>query len=149
MQAHIENIPAYRIVYMSRIGPYGAQNYKLMQDMKQWIQNHGLWNENGVIYAIAQDNAVLTPPEKCRYDVCFITDAAFDDNTVSHGALPAGKNLVYEIIHIADEVQRFYCELGNSLEMNGEQMDERRPILERYQFARVEKGYCEFCVPIL
>ena len=66
MQIQIENIHPSPIVYMRRIGEYGEQNYKLMQNMKQWIQAHNLWNEEGVIYGIAQDNAAFTPPEQCR-----------------------------------------------------------------------------------
>jgi len=150
MQTHIENIPSSPIAYMQRIGAYGEQNYKLMQEMKQWIKDHNLWSEKGVIYGIAQDNIATTPPEKCRYDVCFVTDLAFKkDKAIHHGTLPTGKYLICKVVHTSDEVQRFYSGLLEIIEREGKQIDESRPILERYQFTLVEKGYCEFCVPIL
>lgn len=149
MQTTFENIPSISVVYMRRIGPYGEQNYKLMQDMKQWIQKYNLWDENSVIYGIAQDNIAITVPEKCRYDVCFVTDSIFTDNNIHHGTLPTGIYLVCEVLHTANEVQCFYAALDNILSKKGKRFDESRPILERYQFALVEKGYCEFCIPIL
>jgi len=149
MQVHIENIPPSAIVYMRHIGSYGERNYKLMQDMKQWIQDRNLWSEEGVIYGIAQDNASLTSPDKCRYDVCFVTDSTFEDEAIHHGTLPTGTYLVFKVIHTADEVQRFYVGLGDAMAKEEKQIDEQCPILERYQFSLIEKGYCEFCVPIL
>jgi len=149
MQSHIENIPTLSVVYMRRIGSYGEQNYKLMQDMKQWVQNQNLWNENGIIYGIAQDNVAVTPPDDCRYDVCFVTDSTFEDNAINYGKLPSGTYLVFEIPHTAEEVQRFWGSLGEKLAKEEKQLDDSRPILERYQIALVEKGFCEFCVPIL
>lgn len=148
MQIHTENIPAHKVVYMRRIGAYGEQNYKLMQDMKEWIQGQNLWGSNGTMYGIAQDNAVTTPPKQCRYDVCFVTDTVFDDTAVEHGKLPSGTYLVFEIPHTAEDVGRFWSSIGEVTVKEGKQIDESRPILERYQFGLVEKGYCEFCVPI-
>ncbi|MCL2574458.1 MAG: GyrI-like domain-containing protein [Defluviitaleaceae bacterium] len=149
MKMYIENIPQSHIAYMRRVGVYGEQNYKLMQDMKRWVHERDLWNSEGVIYGIAQDNAAQTLPEKCRYDVCFVTNSVFEDEFIHYGMLPTGKYLVCEIIHTADEVQHFYSNLMSVLSIEGERIDESRPILERYQFLLVEKGYCEICVPIL
>ncbi|MFP3155824.1 GyrI-like domain-containing protein [Lachnospiraceae bacterium ZAX-1] len=150
MQARIENITAQSIVYMRQIGPYGgAQNFQLMENMKQWIRNQNLWNETGIIYGIAQDDATVTPPEKCRYDVCFVTETDFQDNTIRHGKLPHGAYLVFEVLHTADDVKHFWETIGDILAQEKRQIDENRPVLERYQIGLVEKGYCEFCIPIL
>jgi len=149
MQIHVENIPASPIVYMRRTGAYGEQNYKLMQDMKEWIRGQNLWGGNGTIYGIAQDNAATTPPEQCRYDVCFLTDKVLEDTAIQRGTLPSGIYLIFEVLHTADEVRRFWGSIGEALTKENKQLDESRPILERYQFALVENGYCEFCVPIL
>jgi DNA gyrase inhibitor GyrI len=148
MQAVIEKIPALPVVYMRRTGCYGEQNYKLMQDMKHWIQSHDLWSNDGVIYGIAQDNIEMTPPENCRYDVCFVTDSVFNDDIIQYGSLPAGAYIVYQILHTADEVQHFYAALNTDLTTAGKEIDNSRSIMERYQFSLVEKGYCEFCIPI-
>ena len=149
MKIHVENIPASKIVYMRCTGAYGEQNYKLMQDMKEWIRSQNLWNDNGTVYGIAQDNAVITLPEQCRYDVCLVTDRLFDDTSIHHGELPSGAYLVFEILHTAEEVGRFWGSIDEALQQEGKQIDNSRPILERYQILLVEKGYCEFCVPIL
>lgn len=149
MQIHVENIPASPLIFMRRTGEYGEQNFKLMQDMKEWIQAHNLWNESDTIYGIAQDNAATTAPEQCRYDVCLVTEQVFEDDTIQRGTLPAGTYLVCEIPHTSDAVQHFWGSVGEVLAEEGKAIDESRPILERYQFAFVEKGYCEFCIPIL
>lgn len=150
MQAHIENITAQPIVYMRQTGSYGGvQNFQLMESMKQWIRNRNLWNETGTIYGIAQDNAAVTSPEKCRYDVCFVTETDFQDDTIHHGTLPPGAYLVFEVLHTVDEVKRFWGTIGDVLAQEKRQINESRPVLERYQIRLVEKGYCEFCIPVL
>ncbi len=149
MQIRKENIPPLSVVYMRRIGPYGEQNYELMQVMKQWVKENNLWTENGVIYAIAQDNAETTSPERCRYDVCFVTETSTKDSSVYNGALPSGNYLIFEIPHTVSDVQQFYASIGEHLFREQVQFDSSRPILERYQFQLVENGYCEFCVPVL
>ncbi|NLO84410.1 MAG: DNA gyrase inhibitor [Clostridiales bacterium] len=148
MNTHVENIPAHSILYMRRTGPYGAENYQLMQTMKDWITKHDLWEEGSSIYGIAQDNPT-TQPEKCRYDVCFVTETLILDEVVHQGTLPAGEHLVFEILHTAEEVKRFWGSIGDALAHEDRLPDGSRPVLERYQFSLVEKGYCEFCVPIL
>lgn len=150
MKLHVENITAQPIVYMRHVGPYGgSQNFQLMENMKQWVSKHNLWSEAGILYGIAQDNAAITPPEKCRYDVCFVIEPDFKDDTIQHGTLPPGAYLVFELLHTTDEVQRFWGSLGDILAQEKRQIDESRPVLERYQIGLVEKGFCEFCVPVL
>lgn len=149
MKTNVENIPAHSFVYMRNTGTYGEQNFKLMQTMKDWIKKQDLWNESGIIYGIAQDNPAITPPEKCRYDVCFVTGRAFKDDIVHNGILPDGTYLTCEILHTTEAVQYFWTSIGGILAESGKQLDQSRPILERYQVALVEKGYCEFCIPVL
>ncbi len=149
MKIHVENIPACPVVYMRRVGAYGEQNFKLMQTMKEWIRQRNLWTESGTIYAIAQDNPSLVPPEKCRYDVCYVTEQGFDDVSIHSGTLPAGMYLVCQVPHTSQDVQAFWGAIGNVLASEKKILDENRPVLERYSFSLVEKGYCEFCIPFL
>lgn len=148
MKIHEETLPALSFVYMRRVGTYGEQNYMLMQAMKEWVKSRNLWNDNGIIYAIAQDNPSIISPEKCRYDVCYVTEQVFEDSSVHAGALPAGAYLICQIPHTAQDVQCLWGDIGNILANEKRQLDESRPILERYQFALVESGYCEFCIPV-
>lgn len=149
MKTHIEDMPATPILYMRRIGAYGEGNYKLMQDMKEWIHLNNLWNESGTLYGIAQDNMAVIPPEQCRYDVCFATNQIFEGDSILHGTLPMGKYLVVEIPHTTEAVQHFWQSIEDNVQNEGKQIDVSRPILERYQIALVEHGLCEFCIPIL
>lgn len=137
MKINVENIPANSLVYMRNTGAYGEQNFKLMQKMKDWVKKQGLWNECGTIYGIAQDNPSFTPSEQCRYDVCFVTEQTFCDDSVHKGALPDGTYLVCEILHTTEDVQHFWSALGSVLAERGKQLDQSRPILERYQFVLV------------
>lgn len=148
MQTHIEDLLSTPMVYMRRTGAYGEGNFQLMQKMKAWIQIQNLENDRGVIYGIPQDNPGNTPPSQCRYDVCFVTDGVFEDGAIQRGMLPEGRYLVCEIPHTADVVQRFWGSIREVLENANLKMDARRPTLERYQFALVEKGVCEICIPV-
>ncbi|HCD08998.1 MAG TPA: DNA gyrase inhibitor [Thermoanaerobacter sp.] len=149
MKTHVENIPAYPIAYMRRVGAYGQQNFILMQAMKEWVQNQNFGNSSTTIYAIAQDNPAIVPQKKCRYDVCYVTEQVFDDDAIHQGSLPSGTYLVCQIPHTTHDVQCFWESLEDILVSEEKQFDESRPILERYQFSLVENGYCEFCLPIL
>lgn len=149
MKIHIETISALPIAYMRRTGAYGEQNFKVMQNMKDWIRRHNLWDENGTLYSIAQDNPATILPENCRYDACFVTEQRFEEAGILHGTIPPGSYLVCEVLHTADDVQRFWGSIGGALAQAKKKLDEGRPILERYQISLVERGYCEFCIPIL
>lgn len=145
-QEILENLP---IVYMRRIGQYGEENQALMKKMKEWIELNAPNSEKKVIYAIAQDNPAIVPPEKCRYDVCFVTDQFTNDTNILHGKLPNGKYSIFEIEHTAEAVKKFWLEFMTIFETNQIQLDITRPILERYDFKLIEKGKCEFCIPTL
>ena len=149
MQEKIEIIPALSVAYMRCTGPYGEQNHTLMERMKQWVSNQGLWTESGVIYGIAKDNPNTTPPDECRYDVCFVTESTFEDSSVQYGKVTNGEYLVFVVTHTSEDVQRFYASLNDMLSKGEFHFDNKRPILERYQFTLVDKGYCEFCIPII
>ena len=55
-QGKEEFIPDTEVVYMRRIGQYGAENYALMAKMKSWAAERGILTEETVIYGIALDN---------------------------------------------------------------------------------------------
>ena len=149
MKINEEFIPALPIVYMRRVGAYGKDNFMLMQAMKDWIQRKSLLNDDSTIYAIAQDNPAVVSPEKCRYDVCYVTKQVFEDSAIHVGSLSAGVYLICQIPHTAEDVQYFWGAMGEILANEKKQLDDSRPILERYQLGLVKKGYCEFCLPVM
>lgn len=150
MSYKIEEMPMSRVVYMRRIGPYGADNYALMEKFKEWAKANGLFTKSAVILGISQDNPETTPPENCRYDVCIIVanDYAITDANVNEAELPGGRYAVFTIAHTAEAVRKAWGEIFTQLSAQGQQPDFFRPILERYIPAMVDNHQCEICVPV-
>ena len=150
MTFKIEEIPKSRIAYMRKIGPYGANNYALMETLKDWANANGLFTKSAVILGISQDNPETTPPENCRYDVCVVLSSDFEitDFAVNESEFPGGKYAVFTIPHTAQAVQKAWSEVFSQLAVQGYLLDVSRPILERYIPAMVENHLCEICLPI-
>jgi DNA gyrase inhibitor GyrI len=150
MEMTTENIPSYKVAYVRRVGPYGADNVQTMEKLKQWARSNNLWNDKSVVLGIAQDNPETTKPENCRYDTCIVleNDVVLDDDSVCQGNLTGGKYAVFLIPHTAEAVQAAWAEIFSYLFSQAVQYDETRPILERYAVERVKNHYCEICVPI-
>lgn len=147
MDVRIEKMAVQPTVFMRRVGAYGMENFKLMESLKRWAGQKGLL-EHSTIYGIARD-AMDTPPEACRYDVCLAVPADYPaDECVQKGEIPGGSYAVFTMLHTAEAVQEFWGSVFSVLQEKGLKMDEERPILERYQYHLVEEGKCEFCVPI-
>ncbi len=146
----IEEIPTTRIAYMRQVGPYGANNYALMDKFKAWVKSKGLFSNATVILGIPHDNPKTTLPENCRYDVCLVItgDYIIADSNIGEAELPGGKYAVFPIVHTAQAVQKAWTEIFSLLTAQGHQFDVSKPILERYSFDMTDKQMCEICVPI-
>lgn len=150
MTYNIEKIPASRIAYMRQVGPYGANNYALMEKFKEWAKLKGLFSKSAVILGISHDNPETTVPEKCRYDVCIVItdDYILSDANVSQAELDGGAYAVFKIAHTVETIQKAWSEIFSQLTAKGHQFDVSRPVLERYSSDMIEKQMCEICVPI-
>lgn len=150
MNVDIENIPSYRIAYIRQIGPYGQSNVKIMEELKLWARTNGLLDEQSIVLGIAHDNPELVDPMNCRYDTCLVVsnDKCICDVNINEGSIRGGKYAVFQISHTAEAVQKAWLAIFPELYKNNYQMDETRPILERYKAALVKEHYCEICVPI-
>lgn len=150
MTCKIEEIPRCRIAYMRQIGPYGANNYGLMEKLKEWAKSNGLFTKSAVILGISHDSPETTLPENCRYDVCIVVSDEFEitDSSVKETELPGGRYVVFTIPHTAEAIQKAWSEVFSQLVGQGYQLDVSRPILERYIPAMVENHLCEICLPI-
>lgn len=143
----IEKIKKCRVAYMRRIGTYGVENFKLMENFKKWVSENNLLGK-GTIYAIAQDNPEITPPENCRYDICITISNDYNiDNLVNEAELEGGDYAIYKINHTTENVQRAWSEIFIDLKQNGYIID-NKPTMERYSKDMIDNGYCEICVPI-
>jgi len=150
MNFKTEEMPKSRIAYMRQIGPYGANNYALMEKIKDWAKTNGLFKKYAVILGISQDNPETTPPEECRYDVCVVLSNDFEitDSAVKEAELSGGKYAVFTITHTAEAVQKAWSEVFAQLADQGYRPDVSRPILERYIPVMVENHLCEICLPV-
>ncbi|MCA0118445.1 MULTISPECIES: AraC family transcriptional regulator [Bacillus] len=148
MNYKIEIVSNMSMVYMRNIGPYGSkENVEMMKRFKQWINQHQLNDElkEYGIYGVPQDDPGKIPPEKCRYDLMFMTNRDFSkDQMVQTGHFEGGKYAVFTVTHTTEKVNLFWSQLPQMMQNNQLNM---RPasIMERY---REEEGMCEFLLPI-
>jgi DNA gyrase inhibitor GyrI len=119
-----------------------------MENLKSWAKARQLFNENAIIFGIAHDNEVITPPESCRYDACIVIPDDFTVDTVEEREFEGGKYAVFRIIHTAEEVQKAYKEIFGLI-TSGELKMANEPIVENYSLELIENNLCEICVPIL
>lgn len=150
MDIMIENMPEYRIAYIRQIGPYGMNNVKTMEELKRWAKLNNLLNDESIILGIAQDNPETTKSENCRYDTCVVVsnDYSVTGDTVIEGNIVGGKYAVFKIHHTAEEVRKAWIDIFPELLKLGYQVDETRPIIERYIVQMVNHHHCEICVPV-
>lgn len=150
MNSKIEYIPPYKIAYVRKMGAYGSENVETMQKLKNWAKENGLFDEESIILGIPQDNPNTTKPQNCRYDTCLVISDGefFNDDEVEVGKIIGGKHCVFEIEHTAEAMSKAWNEIFPELMHLGYQLDETRPIIERYLVAMVDKHLCEICIPI-
>jgi DNA gyrase inhibitor GyrI len=150
MDIMIEKILAYKIAYIRQIGPYGINNVQIMEKLKKWAKSNHLFNDESIIFGIAQDNPETTKPENCRYDTCIVVsnDYSVTDDYVREGDIVGGKYAVFKINHTVEAVQKAWSDIFPELLRQGYQFDEARPIIERYIVKMVNNHHCEICVPV-
>lgn len=150
MKLTIEQLPSYRIAYTRQVGPYGSDNVQTMERLKGWARTNNIFDNKSVILGIALDNPGTTKPENCRYDTCLVVtdDYLIEEGDIKEGSVAGGKYAVFQIEHTAEAVQKAWIEIFPELFGQGFQLDESRPILERYRAELVARHYCEICVPI-
>ena len=150
MTYKIEQMQKCRIAYMRRTGAYGVGNYALMEKLKAWADDNGLFTKFAIILGISWDNPEITPSDNCRYDTCIVVkdDYEITDCGIQEAQLPGGRYAVFTIDHNSDAVREAWGAILSQLSSCGKRPDFSRPILERYISAMIDKHMCEICVPI-
>ena len=144
-----ETLAAQNMVYARRCGAYGAGNYALMAQVKEWAFLKGLMDDDAVILGIARDDMTKVAPENCRYDVCLLGAVDQTPNWLHQVFFDGGNYAVIEIPHTAEAVALVWQEgIGTAVE-RGYKVDDKRPTIERYMKAKVDQGLCEFLIPIM
>lgn len=147
MKMMLEEFSERPMVYMRRMGAYGAENDRLMARFKAWASERGLL-AGSTIYGIVHDGPG-TPPVQCRYDVALVTaDEIPAEEAVQPGVIAGGRYAVWTLPHTAEAVQAFWDQVFDLLGEQGLELDASRPILERYEERAVQSGWCAMCVPI-
>ncbi len=151
MDINIEMIPSYKIAYIRKLGPYGLENMQVMEQLKSLAREKDLLNESSIILGIAQDDPKFTEPKDCRYDACLVVFDEFETNNkdINFGKTIGGKHCVFKINHTMDAMQKAWIEIFSELLKRNYEVDDRRPIFERYAMPMINNHYCEICVPIL
>ena len=94
------------------------------------------------------DGVTKVAPENCRYDVCLLGVVEHTPDWICKGFLEAGNYMVIEIPHTAEAVALVWQEgIRTAMEL-GYEVDNQRPIIERYRKSKVDQGFCEFLIPI-
>lgn len=151
MSYHVQRIPNYRIAYLRQIGPYGPNNYKVMEQLKAWAEQNLLLTDTTILLGISLDNPQHTSPMRCRYDACIVIDKLFELNkadTMSERTLDGGTYFVYTVKHTPEHIQQAWSEIMPLIHQEGYVIDEK-PIIERYIGLMSDETYCELCVPII
>ena len=94
-ELRVETRPALRLAYIRHIGSYwncDGGHALAAARLKRWVREQGLWSDDAVLIGVCPDNATLTPPGLCLYDVGFpVAQDVEEDELVSIQTIPAGR----------------------------------------------------------
>ncbi len=141
----MEEFKCSTIAYMRNIGAYGAKNEKLMEEFKQFLKDNNLLHTETTILGIALDNPATTPAEELRYDIGLIW-AGDQKIRLNTRKIDDGRYAIFEAAHTKEGVASFWesiPQLTASLPI-----DNGKPIIERYNIAKITNRVCEFCIPL-
>lgn len=149
MDIQLEMVPEICIAFVRQKGPYGPDNVRAMEQLKQWAQEKQLLTESAILLGIPQDNPETTLPEDCRYDACIcLPEGAPEDDAISYGKIPGGTYAIVTIKHTAEAIQKAWAELIPALFNSGHQLDLNRPVMERYIGEMINNHLCQLCFPV-
>ncbi len=155
MEIEIKQLPPYRVAYMRRIGPYGAQGIPaLWQRLRAWCSARGLAFDSLTTLGVAYDDPRVVAPERCRYDACVVVDEGFPtDRSIDFATLAGGSCAVAAFLGSAGEIEAAWERLyGNWLPASG-YLPADRPCVELMRgdpWLADGSGRlrCELCLPI-
>ena len=74
MNCKIVNIPAKRVLFTRRTGPYMVTAFQAWEALSEYAENHHLMHENTESIGLFHDSAEVTDEDKMRYDACITVD---------------------------------------------------------------------------
>ena len=159
MSLEINTFPPVRLAYMRYTGPYGHPDIAMhWQRFGAWCEQQGLMQPRRKMYGISLDNPMLTPPDKCRYDLAIEVDSKFklsepDGSGVGLQQYDGGRYACTAFTGTALQIgPAWMAVFGQTLPMSGLQREEK-PVMEVYleDFELDPKTFafsCLLCVPV-
>ena len=141
----IEEFRNIRIAYMRRTGEYGIKNKELMETFKAYLRERNLLSADSTILGIALDDPESVEKENLRYDVGLVVTGN-ENIGLDVRKIPDGMYAVFEIPHTAESVSEFWSNLSSLL--GKLPVDRSKPVIERYNAAKILNHFCEFCIPL-
>lgn len=141
----IEEFRNIRIAYIRRTGEYGIRNKELMGTFKAYLRERNLLTADSTILGIALDNPVSVDKNSLRYDVGLVVTGK-ENIGLDVREIPDGRYAVFEIPHTAEDVSEFWNNL--SFLLGKLPADRSKPVVERYNAAKISNHLCEFCIPL-
>ena len=141
----IEEFRNIRIAYMRRTGEYGIRNKELMETFKAYLRDSNLLSADSTILGIALDDPYSVEKENLRYDVGLVVTGK-ENIVLDVREIPDGRYAVFEIPHTAEAVSEFWSNLSSLL--GKLPVDRSKPVVERYNAAKISNHFCEFCMPL-
>ena len=129
-----ESMMPFSVLYMRRTGAYGPENHKLMERMKKWIKESGLYHEQTVILGISWDDPSVINAGKCRYDVGIVCEKQEPEylDDIGREQICSGCYVVFLIEHTVEAVQTAWNQCFSALVGLGFTFDRTRPITVSY-----------------
>ena len=142
-------LPALPIAFLRRTGPYGPENRALVERLKRLARDADLLDAGSVIFCAAWDDPACTPPEACRYDACLVLRLAARLPDTRSGYLPDGRYVCFTVPHTPEALSEIYGTAVRTVGCCRLSADPSRPMLEAYPLSLVQRGRCQFYVPVL
>ena len=141
----IEEFRNIRIAYMRRTGEYGIRNKKLVETFKAYIRERNRLSADSTILGIALDDPDSVDKNSLRYDVGLVMTGN-ENIGLDVRKIPDGMYAVFEIPHTAEAVSEFWSNLSSLL--GKLPVDRSKPVVERYNAAKISNHFCDFCIPL-
>ena len=112
LDIQLVNQPDYRVAYIRHLGPYGKNDGRIAAKysaIQAWAQRIGIWNDTPALIGLCPDNPILTPPDRCRYDICIpVGSDVVEDDIVSIQTIPGGSYARLRISCEGDEMLGYW-----------------------------------------
>lgn len=133
MPIEIKTLPAMQLAYLRYIGPYGHPDVtRTWERFGSWCADQGLMHPRRRMLGIALDNPGITPPGRCRYDVCVEVAPGFKPTgEIGVQAFASRRYACTRFIGTAADVPAAWARLVGSLPVRGWQADDA-PAVEYY-----------------